>query len=122
MPILSDGAKFLKASATPNGTIVRIKSEGEWIVSTRFKYADGNPQQQFVVEIEENGNRNRLTLNKGNRETLIKAFGNDTKKWINKEIRLNILLALVSGQKKQVFDVEPLGETPTIGSLEEVNL
>lgn len=116
---LSSGHKFLKASDTPNGSLITVKNEGEWIISTRFKYPDGNPQQQFVIEVEYQGERRRLTLNKGNREILIKAWGNDTQVWVGKEMRLNIFLALVGSQKRQVFEVEPLIADKTLKETEE---
>ena len=54
---LQSGYKFLKASETPNGSLVTIKNEGEWVTSTTFKYPDGNFQQQFVVEVEYQGEK-----------------------------------------------------------------
>lgn len=116
MTKLSDGAKWLKADELQSGETAKIKNEGEWVTSTKFSYPDGNPQQQYVIEVECLGNTYRMNLNKSNRLNCIKAWGCETKDWIGHKMKLNILIALVSGKKRNVIEVEPLNAIKPVES------
>lgn len=108
MPTLSDGTKFISAKDVTNGEVVTFLNAGEWVTSTKFKYPDGNFQQQFIIEVEYNNEKRKLTLNKSNRTILVNAWDNVTEKWVGRKAQLNTLVALVSGKKVKVIEVEPV--------------
>jgi hypothetical protein len=61
-----------------------LGSEGEWTESTKYKYEDGTPRKQFVIEVMYAGEAKSLNLNSTNRSNLTNDWGNDTKEWIGK--------------------------------------
>lgn len=78
-----------------SGDKVVILSEGEWI--------EGQFGQQFVVKVatrngEKNVNFNQTTIN-----ILHDEFGEDTTKWIDKEVVVRAKKDVVAGKKVEIY-------------------
>ena len=95
--------KFLKKEDCKDGDSIKILDEGHWELSTRFKYIDGNPVNQFILEIEHNGEKKKFTANKNNRDILILAFGNDTVDWKGQTVKLSLVHAMIGGKMQKTI-------------------
>lgn len=104
------GGNYLKTTDANSGDKITFKDEGEWIESTRWKYDDGNPRVDFVIKVDFNGDEKSLRLNKGNREILTEAFGNDTKEWIGKTASITKEKVMVAGKKMDTIVLEVSAE------------
>ncbi len=102
-------ANFVKVTDYQTGDTLKFCDEGNWIESKRFKYTDGNPQQQlqFLVE-DESGAKKTLTVNKTNKENLVKVWGLDTKNWVGKVARITIKEVEVAGKDTKVIRLEAI--------------
>lgn len=89
MKININNTKFLNtAEDIKHKDIVSLVDGGHWEESTRFKKKDGTPSNSFKIKIQlANDEIREATLNWGNIKLLVKAFGDDTDLWIDKEVR-----------------------------------
>jgi hypothetical protein len=69
--------------------IVAVVSEAGWVESKKWKKEDGiTPVSEFRVDIKlKNGDIRNTTLNWSNVKLLVEAWGDETKSWLNKELR-----------------------------------
>ena len=98
MPILGSG-NYLKTADVKNGEIITFKNEGEWIESAKWKYDDGTPRNDFTIKVDWKGAEKLMRLNKGNRDTLIEEYGNNTAEWIGKSATITVEKVMVAGKK-----------------------
>lgn len=117
MVILSE-TNFLKSSEVMNGDKITFKDAGRWAES-KFKYPDGNPQQEFHISIDFKGTNRTMRLNKTNREILKKAWKNDTSVWVGKRCELTLENIRVQGQLTKSIFVNPIDETGNRTSWDE---
>jgi len=89
MKINIDDTKFLNnATDVAHKDVLVIESEGKWQESARFKREDGTPQNEFRINFKlDNGDVRNTTLNWTNVKLLVKAFGDETEKWVGKSVR-----------------------------------
>jgi hypothetical protein len=75
--------------------VVTIKSEGEWV--------EGQFGQQFVVKIEKDGKEYNVNFNQTTINILHDEFGDDTTKWIDKEVTIRAKKDVVAGKKVDIY-------------------
>jgi len=101
--------EFLKARDVKVGDIVTILNEGE----VREKdFGTGKPRVIFEIEVEHNKKKKIWTMNKKTIKKLIDKFGDDTKTWVGKKVKLNIVEVEVRGVTRNSIVGEPLDEEP----------
>ena len=100
---LNAGGNYLKVEEVVDGGLIKFLDEGTWIESTKFKYDDGNPKQDFVMKVEYNGTEYNARINKISRDELLPAYGPDTSKWVGKEAKVTIETYRTLGTKGLVF-------------------
>lgn len=105
--ILEDKRNYLKSNIVKTGDSLTIKSEGEIIESSKFKYPDGSPKKDFVVKVEVNNVVYDFTVNTTNKNILKAAFGKDTALWVGKTVKINLVAVLVSGAMKNSIVLVP---------------
>ena len=108
---VSSGVRFFKKGEDiKDGDIITIANEGEQ------EEGKWGTQEVFLVKKDEdtegNVNFNQTTLN-----NLIDAYGNDSEKWIGKEIKVWINRENVAGQQRKVLYFTH----PDVKDLEEVD-
>jgi ribosomal 50S subunit-recycling heat shock protein len=77
------------------GDVVTIKSEGQWL--------PGQHKDQFVVKIENNGEEYNVNFNQTNLNILHDEFGDDTVKWIGKEVVARARKDTIAGKKVEIY-------------------
>lgn len=103
-------SNYLKSKMLKDGDVLTIQSEGEWITSTQFKYADGNFQKNFCVKVDFGKDQYDLKLNKMNREALSKVWGYETSSWVGKKVSVKLLDALVGANMQKIIMLSPAGQ------------
>src|SRR3990167_7997748 len=95
---LSSG-NYIKSDEIKRGDRITILNEGEWVDSTKFFVTDsegnqvqdesGNPipKPNFEVKIKlPNGKEGKINMNKTSRDLICQIYGEETNKWVGKEI------------------------------------
>jgi len=102
------GGAFLKAADLKPGDTAIIKTEADWIDS-QFTKDDGTKQQQYVCDIEYEGEDRRMKLTQASCQALVEGgFGEDSADWIGKKIKLSSIQVMVGGKIKQSIFAEPV--------------
>jgi len=78
-----------------NEDIITIKNEGQII--------SGDYGERNVFKIETKNGEKLLTFNQTSMNNLIDAYGDETKNWIGKEVKVWIVKASVGGKLKDVI-------------------
>ena len=99
---------YLRAKDARKGAIVKILDEGAWEKSEKFKNEDGSPVNQFIVNVEYEGEKRKLKFTKGSRVALIEAFGDESKNWIGKTARI-MIVPTPNGNDKSIL-LDPIVE------------
>lgn len=121
MVMLNNGGNYLKSDNCKKGDVIEFLDEGEWVASSKFKYDDGNPVQQFQVTVKLNGqDEHILSVNATNRNVLIPEWGKDTKLWIGKKATIDIIKVSVGGYLKNSILLEPKKPSGPQGNVAEV--
>ncbi len=105
------GGKYLTSKVLKDGDVIEIISEGEWGESSKFMNQDGTPKKELVFEVKFNGDDYSFRMNATNRNTLVLAFGRDTKKWIGKKAGVTFQKALIAGKMQDVIILSPQVES-----------
>lgn len=89
MKININDTKFLdKENDIKHKDIVTLVNEGVWEQSIKFKKDDGTPSNQFNISIKlSNGEERGTVLNWTNVKLLVTAFGDESSKWVGKQVR-----------------------------------
>ena len=103
--LLEPKRNWLKASDVKDGDVIKFLTEGEWRENTKFPNPDGTPKQQFIMDIDYQGETKTMTVNKTSRDSLVLHLGKETKSWIGKEARI-VLSRLPTG--KQGIFLDPI--------------
>lgn len=99
---------WLRSRDIEGGEIATILSEGN-IVEKEFE--KGKKKVVLELDVEINKKRYTWTLNKTTLRKIINKWGDETKKWIGKKIKLKKVKVLVRGEEKESIIGEPLEET-----------
>lgn len=102
MVVFNSSGNYLRIDDVSEGDIVTIKNEGTWQES-KYKYDDGNPKQDFVMDVEHKGEDKVIRINKFSRDEIIPVFGLDTKEWVGKRVKITIENYRSLGKKGMVF-------------------
>lgn len=91
-----------------DGDIVKLLDEGEY---KDIKGTDGKIKKvlQFQLELP-NGEIKTYTMNITTQRELISAFGDDSKNWIGKPLKANIVKQVSFGKMTNVLILVPAGE------------
>lgn len=116
--LLEPRRNYLKVNDCHIGDEIKFLNEGEWLESKRYTTTiinpDGSesttPQKQFVILIDHGGESKHLTLNSTNRNMLIQHFGKETKNWIDKKAKIELIRQNVAGNIKDVIYLDPIIE------------
>ena len=73
-----------------------------------FVNPDGTARQQFIVEVDFNGEIKSLALNSTNRNCLIQHFGKETDAWVNQSCKIELIKMNVAGSLKDVIYLDPI--------------
>lgn len=89
MKISINDIKFLdREKDITHKDIVIISSEGVWGDSRKYFKPDGTPNKQFNINLKlGNGEMRDAILSWANIKLLVQSFGDDTSKWVGKEVR-----------------------------------
>jgi hypothetical protein len=103
-------SEFVKAGVDiHNGDTITIKDEGE------YRKLPQDPSREvltFKVELP-SGDVKKLTINPTSQIELIKAWTDDSKQWIDKKCRVEIVKQKVFDKMKEVIYLSPVeGKTP----------
>ena len=93
---ISSAKNWLKSEDVKQGDIITFLSEGEWVASAKYTYADGTPRKDFLLKVKHGEVDKDMRLNATNKKILIKAFGDETKEWIGKTAKLSTADIMVS--------------------------
>lgn len=102
---------FVKANENIKaGDVVKLKSEGEY---KDIKTSDDKTKQvlQFDLELP-GGEIKTYSMNVTTQKNLISAYGDDSKKWIDKELKAWIEKQLSFGKRINVLILTPKDLTP----------
>lgn len=97
---------FLTVNDVKTGDVVTITGEGEYRESKFGK-------DRLVVPIRlQNGEPRIWTLNQTTINKLIDAYGDETKNWIDKNVKLTVADVMVRGELRKAIYGEPVVLTP----------
>jgi len=88
-----------------DGDIIKILNEGEWIT---FKYKDKERKRLVFLIQTKYMTEKLLPLNQTTINILIEAFGEETKDWINKEVKVWIFKSKIGDRFADVVYLTPL--------------
>jgi hypothetical protein len=93
-------SRFLRGEDVKSGDVVTIVDEGEFLDETQTGF--GRPAFRIKVRLE-SGEEKLWTVNRTSLNNLKKAFGDDTKFWVGRKVRLETSLQNVRGQLRTVI-------------------
>lgn len=101
-----------------NGDIVRIVNEGKY---AELKTNDGKSKEVMKFDLElKDGEIKEYTMNNTTAKNLVKAYSEETKKWVNKELKAWIVSQMSFGEMIDVLILAPKDwKKPTEGTREE---
>jgi len=106
---------YLKANDVKSGDVVVILNEGE---VREADFGTGKARTVFEVEVEHDKKRKTWTMNKTTIKKIIEGFGEDTKAWVGKRVKLDLVKTNVKGNVKDSIIGEPLDEEVKTGPVE----
>jgi len=101
---------FLKAEDCKGGEICEILDEGE---ITELTNPEGKVKSVMNFQVSFGESEKTFTPNKSNGNTLVEAFGEDTKSWVGKRFKISLAKVRVFGKLKDSIVVEPLDVVET---------
>ena len=107
---LNDGKTYLKSDMVKVGDTVKFLNGGEWIESAKFKYDDGTPRKDFIIQVKYNGAEYALRVNATNRKALVAAYGDETEQWIGFGAKVDVVNVMVSGKMQKSIMLTPYKE------------
>ena len=84
-----------KGEDVKDGDIVTVLNEGEWI--------EGQFGQQFVVKVQTRNGEKNVNFNQTSINILHDEFGDDTAKWIGREVLIRVKKDTVAGKKVDIY-------------------
>ena len=114
------GGAFLKAADLKLGDTAIIKTEADWIDS-QFTKEDGTKQQQYVCDIEYEGEERRIKLTQASCMSIVEGgYGEDSSDWIGKKITMEAVQVMVGGKMKQSIWCKPANPTEVTSGAEPI--
>src|SRR3990167_2162917 len=104
MVIADFSGKYLNSDTAKDGDICEIIAEGSYIDGN----FDGKATKSLNLPVRNNGKELIYSPRMEQGKKLVKAFGQDTLKWIGKKFQLKIVRMKTFGQIKELIDIEPI--------------
>lgn len=108
MKLNNNSSPWLNSKNCKDSDFIEFLNEGEWRESTQFKYKDGNPVKQLVFQVRHEGKEKQLSLIKSSRDSMIKAFGDDTIEWVGQKARISLALNTQGGKSILLTPMMPV--------------
>lgn len=105
---------WLKADNIKSGDTITILNEGEIVTSGRFTYANGEPKKDLVLLVKHNDAEFDMTINATNKKVLLGAFGDETKNWVGKVCKADVVMVMIGGSTKKSIMLQA-GEAKNVG-------
>jgi hypothetical protein len=87
--------------------IVQLVSEGEWRpLPPQFQKEGREKTLVFRVRLP-SGKIKEMSLNRTTQVTLVSQYGNDTRNWVNRDLKVHCVTQNVAGKFKQVIYLTP---------------
>ena len=87
--------------------IVQLVSEGEWRPLPPHLQKEGR-EKTLVFKVKlPNGKVKEISLNRTTQVTLVSQYSNDSKKWMNRDLKVHCVTQNVAGKFKQVIYLTP---------------
>lgn len=101
-----------------NGDIVKITDEGKY---AELKTKDGKSKEVMKFNLElKSGEVKEYTMNNTTAKNMVRAYGEETKKWIKKELKAWVVQQMSFGEMIDVLILSPKDwKKPTEGTKEE---
>lgn len=106
---LTTAKNYLKTENIKQGDIITLLDEGQFVASAKYTYENGEPRKDFLLKVKHNDSEADMRLNATNKKVLVKAFGDETKEWVGKTIRLTTADIMVSGKMMKTIVMAPIG-------------
>lgn len=106
---ITTAKNYLKSENVKQGDVVTILSEGEMVASSRYTYQNGEPRKDFLLKVKHNDSECDLRVNATNKKILVAAFGDETKDWIGKQVKIDTSSIMVSGKMMKTIIMLPVG-------------
>lgn len=100
---------YLKTENIKQGDLITILNEGEMVASAKYTYPNGEPRKDFLIKVKHNDVEADMRINATNKKVLVAAFGDETKDWVNKQIKLDTANIMVSGKTMKTIVMLPVG-------------
>lgn len=112
---ISSFDKYLRPEAIGNGTLLIIASEGEYISAEESFLG----RAVFQIEVQLGNDLKTWTMNKTTQRNLAKAYGDETRNWIGRKVRIELTKMNIRGESKNVMLGYPVTERPASTATEE---
>ena len=109
--------KFYGIKSAKTGDVLTFTDAGDW-VDSQWKKDDGSPRKQFQIGARFGDNDFTINLNGTSIQNIIPVYGKDSAGWIGKEVKVEIVKAMVAGKMKDMIILHPIqiaGEDQTAG-------
>ncbi len=106
--IFEEARNWLKADIIKAGETITILDEGAWVTSAKFTKDSGEPKKDYVCKVTYGDKQYDLTINKTRRDTLIAAYGKDSKGWINKSCKVEAVNCMVGNKMLKTIVLFPI--------------
>ena len=101
------GGKFYGSKVAKNGDILNFTDAGAW-VDSQYKKDDGTPRKQYQIGVEFGGAEYTVNLNGTSINNIIPVYGKDSQEWVGKQVKVEIVKAMVAGKMKDMIILHPI--------------
>ncbi len=106
---ITTAKNYLKTENIKQNDIITILNEGELVASSRFTYNNGEPRKDFILKVKHNDSECDVRINATNKKVLVAAFGDESKDWIGKQVKIDVASVMVSGKMLKTIVMLPVG-------------
>lgn len=84
-----------------------LEAEQTGTIADEFMPADTDYGRKMRGQLTINGKDKTISLNNTSTKALSKGLGKDSKKWTGKKVKVEVIVQMVSGEKKGVIYLSP---------------
>jgi len=97
---LRRSSKFLRPDDVKDGDIVEIVSEGTFRPAEESRFG----REDFLIDVKlPDGSTKTWTMNKTTLRNLMEAYGDETKNWVGRKVKINVRVDFVRGVPRKVL-------------------